>query len=124
MIAILDFGSQYSKIIARKIRESHVYCEVLSHRLTVQQLKEKNVQGIILSGGPSSVFDDQSPHCDPAIFSCGIPVLGICYGMQLMAHSLGGEVTPGTTHEYGKASLYKIITLICLKVFGLKCLFG
>jgi len=106
MIAILDFGSQYSKIIARKIRESHVYCEVLSHKLTVQQLQEKNVQGIVLSGGPSSVFDDQSPKCDDHIFSCGIPVLGICYGMQLMAHRLGGDVTPGTTHEYGKASLY------------------
>jgi GMP synthase (glutamine-hydrolysing) len=106
MIAILDFGSQYSKIIARKIRESNVYCEVLSHKLTVQQLQEKNVKGIVLSGGPSSVFDDASPTCSPEIFSSGIPVLGICYGMQLMTQLLGGEVTPGHTHEYGKANFY------------------
>ncbi len=106
MIAILDFGSQYSKIIARKIRESNVYCEVLSHKLTPAELKEKNVKGIILSGGPSSVFDTNSPQCQPEIFNSQIPVLGICYGMQLMAHLLGGTVNPGNKHEYGKANLY------------------
>jgi len=106
MIAILDFGSQYSKIIARKIRESNVYCEVLSHKLTLAELKSKNVTGIILSGGPSSVFDDHSPKCSSDLFNSSIPVLGICYGMQLMAQMLGGEVTAGTTHEYGKSNFY------------------
>ncbi len=106
MIAILDFGSQYSKIIARKIRESNVYCEVLSHQLTPAELKQKNVNGIILSGGPSSVFDTNAPKCHPEIFNSGIPILGICYGMQLMAHLLGGTVKPGEKHEYGKANLY------------------
>lgn len=106
MIAILDFGSQYSKIIARKIRDLNVYCEVLSHKLTVEDLRKKNVQGIILSGGPSSVFDDNSPQCHKEILNANIPVLGICYGMQLMAHLLGGDVEPGKKHEYGKANLF------------------
>ena len=105
MIAILDFGSQYSKIIARKIRESDVYCEVFAHNISVEKLKTKNVQGIILSGGPSSVFDQDAPMPSMDIYTCGIPVLGICYGMQVMAFQLGGEVVRGEKHEYGKAIL-------------------
>ncbi|MGE4170800.1 MAG: glutamine-hydrolyzing GMP synthase [Candidatus Margulisiibacteriota bacterium] len=103
MIAILDFGSQYSELIARRIREANVYSEVVPHTITPEKLKEKGVQGIILSGGPSSVFHENAPQCDPALFTMGLPMLGICYGMQLMAKQLGGHVVKGSKHEYGKA---------------------
>ncbi len=84
MIAILDFGSQYSELIARRIRETEVYSEVISYRTTAEKLKEINPKGIILSGGPNSVYDDGAPECDPKIWELGIPILGVCYGMQLM----------------------------------------
>lgn len=94
MIVILDFGSQYSELIARRIRETQVYSEVLSYRTTAEQLKQLNPKGIIFSGGPSSVYDDRAPECDPQIWHLGIPVLGVCYGMQLMVKQLGGKVLP------------------------------
>ena len=106
MLVILDFGSQYSELIARRIRETEVYSEVLSYRTSAEQLKQLNPQGIILSGGPSSVYDEGAPHCDPAIWELGIPVLGVCYGMQLMVQQLGGQVERAKRAEYGKASLY------------------
>ena len=105
MIAILDFGSQYSELIARRIRETQVYSEVLSYRTTAEQLRQLNPKGIILSGGPRSVYDKGAPHCDPEIWSLGIPVLGVCYGMQLMVQQLGGEVERSDRGEYGKAAL-------------------
>lgn len=105
MIVILDFGSQYSELIARRIRETQVYSEVLSYRTTAEQLRQLNPKGIILSGGPSSVYDEGAPHCDREIWQLGIPVLGVCYGMQLMAQQLGGEVERSQQGEYGKASL-------------------
>jgi GMP synthase (glutamine-hydrolysing) len=105
MIVILDFGSQYSELIARRIRETQVYSEVLSYRTTAQQLQQLNPKGIILSGGPNSVYDANAPLCDPEIWNLGIPVLGVCYGMQLMVQQLGGEVTRAKRGEYGKASL-------------------
>ncbi|MBD2104940.1 glutamine-hydrolyzing GMP synthase [Leptolyngbya sp. FACHB-261] len=105
MIAILDFGSQYSELIARRIRETQVYSEVLSYRTTAEQLKQLNPQGIILSGGPSSVYDNHAPLSDPEIWNLGIPVLGVCYGMQLMVQQLGGQVERAARGEYGKASL-------------------
>ena len=105
MILILDFGSQYSELIARRIRETQVYSEVLSYRTTAQQLRQLNPKGIILSGGPSSVYDAGAPLSDPEIWNLGIPVLGVCYGMQLMVQQLGGEVTRAKRAEYGKASL-------------------
>ena len=105
IIVILDFGSQYSELIARRIRETQVYSEVISYRTTVAQLKEINPQGIILSGGPNSVYDPSAPHCDPGIWQMGIPVLGVCYGMQLMVQQLGGTVERAERAEYGKASL-------------------
>ncbi|WP_375541595.1 glutamine-hydrolyzing GMP synthase [Halomicronema sp. CCY15110] len=105
MLVILDFGSQYSELIARRIRETEVYSEVLSYRTTVEQLRQLNPQGIILSGGPNSVYDERAPHCDPEIWNLGIPVLGVCYGMQLMVQQLGGQVERATRAEYGKASL-------------------
>ncbi|NBV82979.1 glutamine-hydrolyzing GMP synthase [bacterium] len=107
MIVILDFGSQYSELIARRIRELRIYSEVIPHTTNAETIRTKyKAKGIILSGGPSSVFEVDSPKCDPEIFSSGIPVLGICYGMQLMASTLGGKVARGSHHEYGKANLY------------------
>ncbi|NEO31500.1 MAG: glutamine-hydrolyzing GMP synthase [Symploca sp. SIO3C6] len=105
MIVILDFGSQYSELIARRIRETQVYSEVLSYRTTIEQLQQLNPKGIILSGGPNSVYDPGAPLCDPEIWNLGIPVLGVCYGMQLMVQQLGGKVTRAERAEYGKASL-------------------
>ena len=105
MIVILDFGSQYSELIARRIRETQVYSEVLSYRMTAEQLRQLNPKGIIFSGGPSSVYDAGAPHSDPEIWNLGIPVLGVCYGMQLMVQQLGGQVVRAERGEYGKASL-------------------
>jgi len=105
MIAILDFGSQYNQLIARRVRECRVYCEILPHNISIKKLLEKGPKGIILSGGPSSIFDPGVPMCDKKIFDLGLPVLGICYGMQLMAHQLGGKVAPSSVREYGKAAL-------------------
>ncbi|MTF39365.1 glutamine-hydrolyzing GMP synthase [Cyanobacterium aponinum 0216] len=106
MIVILDFGSQYSELIARRIRETEVYSEVISYRTSAEQLRQINPHGIILSGGPNSVYDEGAPLCDPEIWNLGIPVLGVCYGMQLMVKQLGGTVERATRGEYGKASLF------------------
>ncbi|AUC60141.1 GMP synthase (glutamine-hydrolysing) GuaA [Cyanobacterium sp. HL-69] len=106
MILIIDFGSQYSELIARRIRETEVYSEVISYRTSAEKLKELNPKGIILSGGPNSVYDQYAPQCDPEIWSLGIPVLGVCYGMQLMVKQLGGGVERAKRGEYGKASLF------------------
>ncbi|WP_017716801.1 glutamine-hydrolyzing GMP synthase [Kamptonema formosum] len=105
IILILDFGSQYSELIARRIRETQVYSEVLSYRTTAEQLRQLNPKGIILSGGPNSVYDAGAPACDPEIWQMGVPVLGVCYGMQLMVKQLGGTVQRAKRAEYGKASL-------------------
>lgn len=106
ILVILDFGSQYSELIARRVRETEVYSEVLSYRTTVEQISQLNPQGIILSGGPNSVYDNRALHCDPEIFHLGIPILGVCYGMQLMVQQLGGQVERAKRGEYGKASLH------------------
>jgi len=105
-IAILDFGSQYSELIARRIRETQVYSEVLPYRTSADQLRQLQPKGIILSGGPSSVYADGAPHCDPELWNLGIPVLGVCYGMQLMVQQLGGQVEAADRGEYGKAALF------------------
>ncbi len=105
MIVILDFGSQYSELIARRIRETEVYSEVISYRTTAEELSNINPRGIILSGGPKSVYAKGAPACDPEIWNLGIPVLGVCYGMQLMVKQLGGKVEQAARGEYGKASL-------------------
>ncbi len=105
-IAILDFGSQYSRLIARRVRECRVYCELLPAGTTLDELRRLNVRGVILSGGPKSVYDPGAPLCDQAILESGLPVLGICYGMQLLAHQLGGRVAPASgQREYGAAEL-------------------
>ncbi len=105
-ITIIDFGSQYSELIARRIRETQVYSEVISYRTTAEQIKNLDPKGIILSGGPNSVYDDNAPQCDPEIWNLGIPILGVCYGMQLMVKQLGGKVARSDRGEYGKASLF------------------
>lgn len=102
-VLVLDFGSQYAQLIARRVREQHVYCEIVRHGITAERLKELAPVGIILSGGPNSVYDDGAPQCDPALFKLGIPVLGICYGMQLACQALGGEVKSAASREYGRA---------------------
>ncbi|MDQ6692572.1 MAG: glutamine-hydrolyzing GMP synthase [Candidatus Dormibacteraeota bacterium] len=104
-VLILDFGSQYSQLIARRVREAHVYCELVSGTTPWSELAARNPAALILSGGPASVYDPGAPQIDPAALRAGIPVLGICYGMQLIAHHLGGEVAPGTHREYGPAVL-------------------
>lgn len=104
-IIVLDFGSQYNQLITRRIREMGVYSELLSHKLTAQEIKQMNPKGIIFSGGPNSVYDEDAFKVDPAIFELGLPILGICYGMQLMAHNLGGKVESADNKEYGKADI-------------------
>jgi len=106
VIAILDFGSQYSQLIARRIRENNVYCKILPYDVSIDEIKSLSPKGIFLSGGPASVYADGAPLCDPNIFKLNIPIFGICYGMQLMAHLLGGKVEPTLTREYGLANLF------------------
>jgi GMP synthase (glutamine-hydrolysing) len=104
-ILILDFGSQYTQLIARRIREAHVYCELHPFDMDLEAIREYNPQGIILSGGPKSVYDAEAPAVEEALFDLGIPVLGICYGMQLLARHFGGKVVPAGKREYGHADL-------------------
>jgi GMP synthase (glutamine-hydrolysing) len=104
-ILVLDFGSQYTQLIARRVRESKVYSEIFPFNAPIQKIKEFRPKGLILSGGPSSVYDAGAPLPDMEVFKLGIPVLGICYGMQLMAHSLGGSVAKAAKREYGRAEL-------------------
>lgn len=105
IVLILDFGGQYNQLIARRVRECDVYCEVHSHTLSIDKIKEMSPKGIIFTGGPNSVYGEDSPKCDPEIFELGIPVLGICYGSQLMAHMLGGKVETAPVSEYGKTEV-------------------
>jgi GMP synthase (glutamine-hydrolysing) len=100
-ILVLDFGGQYAQLIARRVREHNVYCEILNYKTPTDKIKENGYKGIIFTGGPNSVYADASPRCNADIFELGIPVLGICYGAQLMAYLLGGQVAPGTVKEYG-----------------------
>ena len=102
-IVVLDFGSQYAQLIARRVRDQNVYCQIVRHDIGADRLAELDPKGIILSGGPSSVYATDAPKCDPKIFETGIPVLGICYGMQLTCEALGGKVDNTTTQEYGPA---------------------
>ena len=101
LILILDFGGQYNQLIARRVRECNVYSEVVPYNISIEKIKEKNPKGIIFTGGPASVFGEDSPKCADGIFDLGIPVLGICYGMQLMTYTLGGKVQKADKREYG-----------------------
>jgi len=104
-VVVLDFGAQYTQLIARRVRECKVYCEIVPSDTDLSQILARRPIGIIFSGGPSSCYEPGAPQVDPAIFEAGIPILGICYGMQLMSRSLGGKVSPSTNREYGKTQL-------------------
>ena len=105
LILVLDFGGQYNQLIARRVRECNVYCEVHPYNMSLDKIKEMNPKGIIFTGGPNSVYGEDSPLCDKAMFELGIPVLGICYGSQLMSHILGGKVATAPVSEYGKTEV-------------------
>jgi len=105
LVIILDFGGQYTQLIARRVRELGVYSEIVPFNTTAEAIRRRDPRGIILSGGPSSVYEQGAPHPDPAVIQMGVPVLGICYGVQLMAHFLGGEVKPSNRREYGQAEI-------------------
>ena len=105
LVLVIDFGAQYSQLIARRVRECGVYSEIIPYHASLAEIAAKKPKGIIFSGGPNSVYGEKAPHSDPEIYSLGIPVLGICYGMQLMALQLGGEVARSEAREYGHADL-------------------
>ena len=104
-ILIIDFGSQYNQLIARKVRENNVFCEIVPPAISANSINTGEIKGIILSGGPASVYSKGAPSCDKRIFSIGVPVLGICYGMQIMSKILGGDVERAHSREYGRATL-------------------
>ncbi|MQF66502.1 glutamine-hydrolyzing GMP synthase [SAR202 cluster bacterium AC-647-P02_OGT_505m] len=106
-VLVIDFGSQYSRLIARRIRESKVYCEIIPYSATWDSVKDLNPRGVVLSGGPASVYDSNPPLAPSWVYECGLPILGICYGMQVMVHQLGGKVAPATKREYGHAVLHQ-----------------
>lgn len=105
LILILDFYGQYNQLIARRVRECNVYSEIVPYNISLEEIKRKNPKGIIFTGGPASVYEDGAPKCDPKIFELGIPILGICYGMQLMAYTLGGTVSKADKREYGSTKV-------------------
>ncbi|WP_459480023.1 glutamine-hydrolyzing GMP synthase [Clostridium saccharoperbutylacetonicum] len=105
LVLVVDFGGQYNQLIARRVRECGVYCEVHPYNLSINEIKEMNPKGIIFTGGPNSVYGEDSPLCDKAIFEIGVPILGICYGSQLMSHMLGGKVATAPVSEYGKTKV-------------------
>lgn len=105
LVLVVDFGGQYNQLIARRVREFGVYCEIVPYSYTIEQIKEKNPKGIIFTGGPNSVYGEDSALCDKEIFEIGVPILGICYGSQLMAHMLGGKVATAPVSEYGKTEV-------------------
>jgi GMP synthase (glutamine-hydrolysing) len=114
-VIVLDFGSQYTQLIARRVRELGVYSEIVPFNTSVEALRQKNPQAIILSGGPSSVYEEGAPHPDRAVLELGVPVLGICYGVQLLSYFLGGEVIPSNRREYGYAEIEKTTDSLLLK---------
>ena len=104
-IAVLDFGGQYNQLITRRIRDLGVYSELYPNTVSVEELRALNLKGVIFSGGPGSAYVEDAPTCDPAIYDLGVPILGICYGMQLLTHHFGGKVEAADHREYGKATL-------------------
>ena len=114
-IAVLDFGSQYTQLIARRIRELNIYSEIFHHQISIKKLKKYNVKGIILSGGPSSVYDDSSPKLNLDLLDSGIPILGVCYGLQLLLSETGGTISKGEIGEYGNSIIKQISKAILFK---------
>src|SRR5436189_463093 len=112
-ILVLDFGSQYTQLIARRIREASVYSEVVPFNTPLKTIRQHAPIGIVLSGGPDSVYEEGAPACDPGVYELGIPILGVCYGMQLLAKELGGKVIPGTEREYGPRDI-EVVAPSCI----------
>ena len=104
LVIVIDFGGQYNQLVARRVRECNVYCEIYSYKIGIDKIKEMNPKGIILTGGPNSVYEEGAATCSKELFELGIPVLGLCYGAQLMMHVLGGEVKKADVREYGKTA--------------------
>src|SRR4051794_10174020 len=102
-VLVLDFGAQYVQLIARRVRERHAFARIVRHDITAARIKELNPIALILSGGPASVYEPGAPRCDPAIFSLGLPILGICYGIQLISEAMGGQVKASPAREFGRA---------------------
>lgn len=109
-VLVLDFGSQYAQLIARRVREQAVYCEIVRHDISLEAIQKRQPSGLILSGGPASVYEENAPRCVPELFELGIPILGICYGMQLTCQSLGGRVQSSSSREYGRAEMECLTT--------------
>ena len=105
-VIVLDFGGQYNQLVARRVRECNVYCEIYSYKTDIEKIKEMNPKGIILTGGPNSCYEEGSPTYTKELFELGIPVLGLCYGAQLMQHIMGGKVEKAPVREYGKTDTY------------------
>ena len=105
-VIVLDFGGQYNQLVARRVRECNVYCEIYSYRTDLDTIKAMNPKGIILTGGPNSVYEEGAPSYSRELFEMGIPVLGLCYGAQLMQHVLGGTVEKAPVREYGKTEVF------------------
>ena len=105
-VIVIDFGGQYNQLVARRVRECNVYCEIYSYRTDIEQIKAMNPKGIILTGGPNSCYEADSPTYTKELFELGIPVLGLCYGAQLMNHILGGKVEKAPVREYGKTEVF------------------
>lgn len=105
LVIVIDFGGQYNQLVARRVRECHVYCEIYSYKTDLAKIKEMNPKGIILTGGPNSCYEENSPTCSKELFELGIPVLGLCYRAQLMQHVLGGKVARADVREYGKTEV-------------------
>ena len=115
LVIVLDFGGQYNQLVARRVRECNVYCEIYSYKTDIEKIKAMNPKGIILTGGPNSCYLPDSPTYSDELFKLGIPVLGLCYGAQLMMHVLGGEVKKADVREYGKTEV--LIDKTASKVF-------
>ena len=105
-VIVIDFGGQYNQLVARRVRECNVYCEIYSYKTPLEQIKEMKPKGIILTGGPNSCYEEGAPSCTRELFEMGIPVLGLCYGAQLMQHVLGGKVEKAPVREYGKTEVF------------------
>lgn len=106
LILVLDFGGQTAQLIARRVRDRNVFCQLVRHDLPLDRIRELKPKGLILSGGPASVYEENAPHVDPELFELGIPILGICYGLHLIGHVLGGQVKPGTKREFGRTECH------------------
>ena len=121
-VIVIDFGGQYNQLVARRVRECNVYCEIYSYRTDIETIKAMNPKGIILTGGPNSCYEEGAPTYTRELFELGIPVLGLCYGAQLMMHVLGGRVEKAPVREYGKTEVFVFLLCVCVCVCVCVCM--